>query len=68
MKSLILVMFSLMTLSHSVNSATCSVDSNPAKNKGWCVEGVDGLGKCIIIEVEDADRCSESGTGNPILL
>ncbi len=56
----LITLIAITALSHKVYSGTCLVDTNPAKNKGYCVEGVDGKGKCIILEVEDADACSSS--------
>lgn len=28
-------------------------------NPGYCSEGVDGKGKCVVIRIDGADRCSD---------
>ena len=58
----VIMLLSLMSFSHALYPATCLVDTNTSKNKGWCVEGVDGKGKCIVDKQEDADKCVLSET------
>ena len=38
--------------------AWCKVSTNPVVNIGYCVEGVDGTGKCLKNPVANAPRCS----------
>ncbi|WP_339693920.1 hypothetical protein [uncultured Roseivirga sp.] len=55
--------FLLLLVGSSVAYAgTCLVDTNPVKNRGWCVETVEGPAACIELEVENAGKCSKDNT------
>ena len=51
----------LMAFSLSVyaGDAWCKASVTASENTGYCVEGVDGKGKCLVNEVVGASRCSD---------
>ena len=55
----LLIAMCFASLAAYAGDAWCKVSTTASKNQGYCVEGVDGKGKCLANEVEGAPRCSE---------
>lgn len=57
----LMTLLCLMMLAFSVQAADawCKVSVTASENVGYCVEGVDGTGKCLVNKVEGAPRCSD---------
>ena len=60
MKKLIIALLLLCAVAISAladQSAWC-ITLPQKDNPGWCSEGLDGRGKCVVIRIDDAPRCS----------
>lgn len=71
MKKIILLAFfamSFTTYASFPSDAWCKVSTTASENQGYCVEGTDGKGKCLRVQVEGASRCSADQPESPEML